>query len=118
MTDALFRPDHYPGSTGNPSVDVIQPASLAPFNTVQGMQDLSDELQAVAGCNAYPVPSGCGNTSVSMSPSANPPVTFINGDWSNCDGTGILVVTGTLTCGGNSTHTGLIFVVGQGSFSR
>jgi PilX N-terminal len=114
VTNALFRPDHYPGSTGNPSVDVIQPGSLAPFNTVQGMQDLSDELQAVAGCNAYPVPSGCGNSSVDMSPSANPPVSFINGDWSNCNGTGILVVTGTLTCSGASTYTGLIFVIGQG----
>ena len=114
VTNALFRPDHYPGSTGNRAVDAIPSSSLAPFNTVQGMQDLSDALQAAAGCNAYPVPSGCGNSSVSMSPSSNPPVTFINGDWSTCDGTGILVVTGTLTCSGASTYTGLVFVIGQG----
>jgi Tfp pilus assembly protein PilX len=114
VSNALFRPDHYPGSTGDPSVAVMQPGSIAPFNTVQGMQDLSDELQAAAGCNAYPIPAGCGNTSVNMSPSASPPVTFINGDWSNCNGTGILVVTGTLTCSGNDSYNGLIFCIGQG----
>jgi len=49
-----------------------------------------------------------------MSPTTTPPITFINGDWSNCNGTGILVVTGTLTCSGNTSHDGLIFAIGQG----
>jgi Tfp pilus assembly protein PilX len=116
VTNALARPDHYPGSTGNPSVSVISSSQMGNMNTVQGLQNFSDSLQAVAGCNAYPIPAGCSNTSVNMSPTANPPVTFVNGDWSNCDGTGILLVTGTLTCSGASTYTGLIFVIGKGIF--
>jgi Tfp pilus assembly protein PilX len=115
VTNALFRPDHYPGSTGNPSVATLPSSSISPLDTVQGVQNLSDALQSAAGCNAYPIPAGCSNTSVSMSPSSSPPITFVNGDWSNCDGTGILVVTGTLTCSGNSTYNGIIFVIGQGN---
>ena len=114
VTDALFRPDNYTGSTGTPSVSVLTPSQMGNMNTVQGLQQFSDALQAAAGCNAYPVSAGCSNTTVDMTPSTNPPITFINGDWSNCDGTGILLVTGTLTCSGNTSYTGLIFVIGTG----
>lgn len=114
VTNALFRPDHYPGSTGNPSVSVLSSSQMGNMNTVQGLQSFSDALQAAAGCNAYPIPAGCSNSTVNMSPTTNPPITFINGDWSNCNGTGILLVTGTLTCSGNTSYTGLIFVIGTG----
>ncbi|HEY1937332.1 MAG TPA: PilX N-terminal domain-containing pilus assembly protein [Candidatus Angelobacter sp.] len=120
VDNSLFRPANFNGATGNPpvlgpsSVQVIQPSDLGNLSTVQGVQDLSDALQAAAGCNASPSPAGCGGVAVNMSPSSNPPVTFINGDWSNCNGTGILVVTGTLSCAGNTSYNGLIFVIGQG----
>lgn len=114
VTNALFRPDHYTGSTGTPSVSVLSSSQMGNMSTVQGLQQFSDALQAAAGCNAYPVPAGCSNTTVDMTPSTNPPITFINGDWSNCSGTGILLVTGTLTCSGNTSYTGLIFVIGTG----
>ncbi|HEV7674002.1 MAG TPA: PilX N-terminal domain-containing pilus assembly protein [Candidatus Angelobacter sp.] len=120
IDNALFRPANYTGATGtppvlgSPAVSVLQPSDLGTLNTVQGVQDLSDALQSASGCNSSPIPSGCVNTTVNMSPSTNPPITFINGDWSNCNGTGILVVTGTLTCSGNTSYNGLIFVIGQG----
>jgi Tfp pilus assembly protein PilX len=120
VDNALFRPANYTGATGNPpvlgspAVGVLQPSDLGTLSTEQGVQDLSDALQSAAGCNASPSPAGCGNTPVNMSPATTPPITFINGDWSNCNGTGILVVTGTLTCSGNTSYNGLIFVIGQG----
>lgn len=118
--NALFRPGNFDGATGSPavmgspSVQVLQPSDIGTLNTVAGVQSLSDALQAAAGCNASPSPAGCGGVAVNMSPATNPPITFINGDWSSCSGTGILVVTGTLTCSGNTSHNGLIFVIGQG----
>jgi Tfp pilus assembly protein PilX len=120
IDNALFRPANYDGATGtppvfgSPAVGVLQPSDLGTLNTVPGVQDLSDALQSAAGCNASPSPSGCGSAPINMSPSTIPPITFITGDWSNCNGTGILVVTGTLTCSGNTSHDGLIFVIGQG----
>ena len=120
VDNSLFRPANFNGATGNPpvlgpsSVQVLQPSDLGTLDSVQGVQDLSDTLQQASGCNSYPVPAACSNTTVNMSPTSNPPITFINGDWSNCNGTGILVVTGTLTCSGLSSYNGLIFVIGQG----
>lgn len=120
VDNALFRPANYDGATGSPAVlgspavGVLQPSDLGSLGTVPGVQDLSNALQSAAGCNASPSPSGCGGVPVNMSPVTAPPITFITGDWSDCNGTGILVVTGTLTCSGNTSYNGLIFVIGQG----
>jgi hypothetical protein len=42
---------------------------------------------------------------------------FATGDMNGCNGAGILIVTGTLSCGGSSGFDGIILVVGQGIFN-
>jgi hypothetical protein len=51
--------------------------------------------------------------------SANPQITFVNGDFNfgNSSGAGVLVVTGTLNMDGAANFNGLILVIGQGSIS-
>jgi hypothetical protein len=46
---------------------------------------------------------------------ANPQITFINGDVNLTGGAGVLVVTGTLTINGAMQWDGLILVIGQGT---
>jgi len=50
--------------------------------------------------------------------SSNPKFTFVDGDCSLSDGTGLLVVTGTLTASGNVGFNGIIMVLGDGVFQR
>ena len=51
--------------------------------------------------------------------SAQPQITFVNGDFNfgNSSGAGVLVVTGTLNMDGAANFNGLILVIGQGSLS-
>jgi hypothetical protein len=51
--------------------------------------------------------------------SANPQITYVNGDFNfgNSSGAGVLVVTGTLNMDGSANFNGLILVIGQGSIS-
>ncbi len=48
--------------------------------------------------------------------SANPQITYVNGDFNfgNNSGAGVMVVTGTLNMSGGSNFNGLILVIGQG----
>jgi hypothetical protein len=48
--------------------------------------------------------------------SANPQITYVNGDFNfgNNSGAGVLVVTGTLNMQGSASYNGLILVIGQG----
>lgn len=48
---------------------------------------------------------------------AAPQITYVNGDYSLSGGSGVLIVTGTLSATGHSSFNGLILVVGQGIFS-
>ena len=41
-------------------------------------------------------------------------ITIVDGDYSMKNGSGILVVTGTLDLGGNSNFTGIVLVLGEG----
>jgi hypothetical protein len=45
---------------------------------------------------------------------AAPQITYVNGDYSLTSGSGVLIVTGTLSVTGNSSFNGLILVIGQG----
>ena len=51
--------------------------------------------------------------------SANPQITYVNGDFNfgNNSGAGVLVVTGTLNMSGGANYNGLILVIGQGIIS-
>jgi hypothetical protein len=51
--------------------------------------------------------------------SANPQITYVNGDFNygNSSGAGVLVVTGTLNMDGAANFNGLILVIGQGILS-
>lgn len=49
---------------------------------------------------------------------ANPKFTFIDGDATLVEGSGLLVVTGTLTSDGNTGFKGIILVLGEGVFDR
>jgi hypothetical protein len=51
--------------------------------------------------------------------SANPQITYVNGDFNfgNNSGAGVLVVTGTLNMQGSANYNGLILVIGQGIIS-
>jgi hypothetical protein len=46
---------------------------------------------------------------------ANPQITYVNGDLTLGGGAGVLVVTGSLTISGGMQFNGLILVIGQGS---
>ena len=49
---------------------------------------------------------------------ASPQITYVNGDYSLTGGSGVLIVTGTLSVTGNSSFNGLILVIGQGIFTE
>lgn len=49
---------------------------------------------------------------------SSPQFTFVDGDCSLQDGSGLLVVTGTLTASGNVGFNGIILVLGDGVFQR
>jgi hypothetical protein len=60
--------------------------------------------------------TGCSGTAP-YGTSANPQITFVNGDFNfgNSSGAGVLVVTGTLNMDGAANFNGLILVIGQGA---
>ncbi len=49
---------------------------------------------------------------------SEPKLTFVDGDADLSDGTGLLVVTGTLSMSGNATFNGIILVLGEGAMTR
>lgn len=64
--------------------------------------------------------SACGYPVGGLGTDANPLITYVNGDFNMGDhsGAGLLVVTGTLSIGGNAGFDGLVLVIGQGIFSE
>jgi hypothetical protein len=128
MIGSLSRPDHYPGMKASPDVQNgtfitgdPTPATLKQF--VEGLQSQTDP--------AYQMLSTPGVTPIGWDPSTfqsftltdananptNPPYTFVQGNATlngTTHGSGILVVTGTLTIGGNYSWDGLVLVIGQG----
>jgi hypothetical protein len=68
-------------------------------------------MNGVGGSACVPPASGLGTT-------ANPQITFVNGDlnWSGAtSGAGVLIVTGNLNIVGTPTFAGLVLVIGQGT---
>ncbi len=70
-------------------------------------------MNGVGGSACVPPAQGLGTT-------ANPQITFVNGDlnWSgNTSGAGVLIVTGNLNIVGTPTFAGLVLVIGQGTMT-
>lgn len=118
----LPKQNNYFGAATTPDVKDDQSTMKACLQNVTCMNNMVQSLTAVADqVFTYPsAPTTLGTT-------ANPLITVVqdetspsyhSGDYSPgaCDGAGILVVTGTLTCSGISTFDGIILVVGQGNF--
>jgi hypothetical protein len=105
------RDGNYVGADGT-TPDVTNVSSkLGEWGTVGGLQQIVTDLTEVADVN-YPTQA------LSAPPwgsSAAPLITVINGDYNGtCNGFGILVITGALTCNGNYSWTGAILVIGKG----
>lgn len=118
----LPKQNNYYGAGKTPDVVDDQNSMKACLQSASCMNNMVQSLTAVADqVFTYPnVPTTLGTT-------ANPLITVVQdetspsyhpGDYNPgaCDGAGILVVTGTLTCSGISTFDGIILVVGQGNF--
>ncbi len=112
------RQAQYTGGGGSPAVQDVN-AQLGSYGTVGGLLSITAALQGTAGaCNNFPNNCGAGGATT------NPVVPFsgvnvINGDYSgDLTGSGILLVTGELTTGGNPSFNGIILVVGKGKFTK
>lgn len=117
------RSSHYTGSMPSPAVaeDTTQltggmyanPTTLN--NLVSMLANGADatlngcSMNGIGGSACVPPAQGLGTT-------ANPQITYVNGDFNmgNSSGVGVLVVTGNLNVNGNGQFTGLVLVVGQG----
>lgn len=125
----LPKPNNYVGATPPPPASPTSPDVVDDQSTMKAcllnatcLNNMVQSLTAVADqVFTYP------NVPTTLGTDANPLITVVQdevlpsyhpGDYSPgaCDGAGILVVTGTLTCSGISTFDGIILVVGQGNF--
>jgi hypothetical protein len=103
--------------TNNPQgkTAVIPDSDLMPWlkDPDQARAMLVDLAAQAKGAGRYftSSPSDTGTT-------AAPKFTFVDGNASVSDGAGLLVVTGSLTMGGNASFNGVILVLGEGSLDR
>jgi Tfp pilus assembly protein PilX len=121
------RSDHYTGSTASPAV-VDETTQLS--TTMYANPSTLNNLVSMLANGADYTLNSCsmngntynGNSSACTPPAqglgttANPQITYVNGDFNmgNASGAGVLVVTGDLNVNGNGQFTGLVLVVGQG----
>jgi hypothetical protein len=92
---------------------------LGPFSTVDGLQQLVNQVTSAANSTDIYV----GNTASLTNPGTNtaPVINVVQGDLTlggGFSGAGILLVTGTLTMSGNPNYNGLILVIGKGVFNK
>ena len=107
------RQKNYTGSgSGVPDVENIF-SNMGSYNTVGGLENIITALTNVAD---QVIPAG--SAPATLGNDSNPLLTVIQGDYTgDCTGSGILVITGYLTCNGKFTYDGLVLVVGVGSYS-
>ena len=105
-------PANYTGSSGStPDVQPLSNNYLGPYSTIANLNTLVANITSVAdqvlGSNPSPVNLGT---------DANPIITVVNGDldMGSASGSGILLVTGTLSANGNPTFHGVVMVIGKG----
>lgn len=133
LDSSLFRPNHYLGNSGPPSVSNISsslPTSPVNYSTPSGLdgpqpssltQTLLANATAVATCGNWPAAPFCNFTdaNIPLGSATSPVIDFVEGNLSlgPVTGYGILVVTGNLTMSGNSGWRGAVLVIGQGTMA-
>jgi hypothetical protein len=104
----------------------IVDGSAAGTNQLTGLWSSPSQLNKMVAtlANGADVALNCGigtacSGTAPYGTSANPQITYVNGDFNfgNNSGAGVLVVTGTLNMGGGANYNGLILVIGQGILS-
>jgi Tfp pilus assembly protein PilX len=139
IADALPRPDHYTGATPTPALLPPVPSTIPSvvdggaspgtgqltglwsspqqLNNLVAMIGAGADYQLTCGINGSisPLPAACSVGSYGTDTS--PKITYVNGDYTLTGGSGLLVVTGTLSMSGNTSYHGLIMVIGQGSLN-
>jgi len=113
----LNRPGSYTSSTPyttTPAVSNVN-TQLGPLSTVDGLTNLVSSITAAAGpSNVFPNANNA--TPTNLGTNAAPAINVVQGDFSlGGSGTGILLVTGTLTMSGTPSFNGLVLVIGEGS---
>jgi hypothetical protein len=89
------------------------------LSTVDGLNSLVSSVTSMAGSNIYgasPLPSP---STLNPGTNASPVINVVQGDYTlPGSGSGILLVTGTLTMNGNPSFNGLILVIGKGNIVK
>jgi hypothetical protein len=113
LTTQTNRPGSY---TGSPAGIADVSSQLGPLATVDGLNNLVNSVTTMAGSNVYgasPLPSPSG---INLGTNAAPVINVVQGDYTlPGSGSGILLVTGTLTMSGTPSFNGLILVIGKGN---
>jgi hypothetical protein len=111
----LNKPQSYSSSAPYPTTNAVSNvnAQLGPLSTVDGLTNLANEVIAAAGSNVYTSPA----VPLNWGTNGAPVINVINGDYSGSisGGSGILLVTGTLTMNGGPSYNGLVLVIGEGN---
>jgi len=113
IISSLPRPDHYTGAGGIPSVQNGYESLGETMGSTTGLKALIDAIRAAAGANIY----GSDPPGIVMGSATVPVINYVDGNLNmngSFQGYGILVVTGTLSWGGNFHWNGPVFVVGDG----
>ena len=117
ISAGLPRPTHYIGSGGStPDVQNVSSSLPSSYTTVQGMEDLANNIASYAHGSYASGTTTCSGSNC-WGTAANPKINVFNGDCDLGNGTGygILVVRGNFHMQGNGSFYGLILVVGQGT---
>jgi hypothetical protein len=117
------RDDHYIGSTPAPAVVDDTAALTGLYSNPATLNTLVSTLANGAditlnGCSMNgSFGSACTPPAQGLGTTANPQITYVNGDFNmgNSSGAGVLVVTGNLNINGTGSFTGLVLVIGQGT---
>ena len=113
LTTQTNRPASF---TGSPAGIADVSSQLGQLSTVDGLNSLVNSVTTMAGSNVYgpsPLPSP---STLNAGTNAAPVINVVNGDYTlPGSGSGILLVTGTLTMNGNPSFNGLILVIGKGN---
>jgi len=111
-----------PSNVPKPNVPTIPQQAKTPdfLRTANDARNLLNELQAEAQKvgRYYTTLSGYASSGNNSATKNSPAFTFVNGNCALDGGSGLLVVTGTLTLNGNDDFSGVILVLGGGRVVR
>ena len=117
ISAGLPRPTHYIGVGGStPDVQNVSSNLPSAYTTVQGMEDMANNLASYAIGTYASGTTTCSGANC-WGTAASPKINVFNGDCNLGNGTGygILIVRGNFHMQGNGSFYGLILVVGQGT---